>query len=308
MRQSIAGMMDPRLTLAVTGLVVLAGCSAVPLGGQATDSTQTLTPVPVERTESTPTQSPTPVADPPPGVFTNGTVYVDRLVFAHINYVRDRSYRWTFSTNRTNDDPNASNQQFVRRAAVDGDTYLFREASPDTNTSQSLFFEDGMGYARITTDDTTEFRPVGDSVEGSQYLLVDTAIERFLTGLSFEVDVVQRDGQTFYRLYAPDGPVPPAVRSDRSRVWNYTATAYVTPEGFVRTLAVDYDREFGSVSEDVSVRLRYTDVESTALTRPDWVGRITPRPTTAPPTNATTTAPPSRTATPPTDATTDPSD
>jgi hypothetical protein len=94
------------------------------------------------------------------------------------------------------------------------------------------------------------------------------------------------------------------LRDQGGNVWNYTATAYVTPEGFVRTLVVEYDQANGPSTEHVAIRYDYSAVGATSLDRPDWVSQVTPIETTAAATTATTPTTTTNGATPTTNQTT----
>jgi hypothetical protein len=100
------------------------------------------------------------------------------------------------------------------------------------------------------------------------------AIQWYLSDIEFAVTSVEREGTRLYRLYSPPSRAPPAVTTDqrvKANVWNYTATAYVTPAGFVRTMIVDYELTSRPVRGFVSLRVEYTAVGETTVSRPEWV-------------------------------------
>jgi hypothetical protein len=90
---------------------------------------------------------------------------------------------------------------------------------------------------------------------------------------------VVRDGQVYYRVIATGQPGAPSLSS----VENYTATAEITANGFVRNLLIEYTEE----SSGERIRLRrevtYGLVNETSVTAPQWYwerfsGDATPTP------------------------------
>lgn len=296
--QSIAVPMADRQgqTLVVVALVLVAGCNGVALGSDAADSpTPTLTPVPVPESE-TPPSAPPVAGSLPPGVSENGLLTVPQLLSAHEAFVDNRSYRWRASFRVWGDGTDEYGRNFTRVATIGRDAYLIRQINQIPRDNQSLYVTDGTGYLRSGTGAGARFDRVADPLSHLQYAFAGDAIERYLRGISFNVTAIERDGETLYRLHSSPGLIPPAVQQSERGVHDYVATAYVTPDGFVKTLVVRYVRRPRGQTQYVSFRFDYTDLSSTAVDEPAWLSDF-PNETTPGITNATATPPPG-TATP----------
>ena len=274
--------MHRRPAVFVVVLVVLAGCGAVPFGdaSPATPS-ETLTPVPVPATTD---QSPrtTPV-DRPPGV-NEGLIDVNRLRGAHESALSSNSYTWTldYDVSEQSEAETVFDEGFQRRVFVDRDRFLVEQVEDGRSLEQALFVDDSGGYLRVVQDNETERNAIRDPGDLDDYELGGQLIERFLTGMSPNVTRIQRDGQAYYRLYDESG-VPPTLEQLATTVENYRVTAYVTPEGFVRSMVVRYERTWDSGGETVSIRFDYSEVGETAVEPPEWTsGLSVPTPTPTP--------------------------
>lgn len=267
--------MDTRsgVALAVAGLVVLAGCSGLPGGSSGGADTPTLTPVPM------PEETDTPPADgaagsPAPGVSLDGTVNVSRLVAAHEAYLETRTYQWVLRYGLSSGRPDSLSGNFTRHVTVGEDAFLVEHVNHGLAANLSLYVTDGQGYLRTVRANYPRYDRLDDVRSHYSYALAAELLRRHVAGFSFNVTVVERGGRTFYRLHTAGTDVAePLADLDRT-VSNYTATAYVTSDGFVRTLVVDYDQGRGDDVEHVSIRYDYTDVGSTTLDRPEWVSQV----------------------------------
>lgn len=300
--------MGSRVTvvLAVVLLVVVAGCSAFTGGGSDPPDRETVTPVPITNSV---TETPTVAGDPPPGVFANGTVDVDRLVAAHERQVANRSYTWEFQYSVDDEEDSPFTEGFTRRVEVGADAFTVEVTDQGMSPNISLYADD-VGYLRTVQNNWTEYERVSDPSDHGYYAFTDEVLRRYLIGVDVDVSVVQRGGQTYYRLYSSDFDVPEPLDRFNADVWNYSATLYVTPEGFVRSMAVDFDRDGRTGDERVTARFDYSALDETTVSEPDWVSRVTPTPTPMPETTAdSTTTPPAAgptTASPTADQTTTP--
>jgi hypothetical protein len=275
-----------RVALVVVCLVVVAGCSALPGGPSDREPTETVTPVPV--TTPTPAASTQP-GDLPPGVFANGSVDVEHLVDAHESYLADRSYTWQLRYSVAGADILRNN--FTRRVTVGQERFLVEQTTPAVSRNQTLYVDD-KARLRTTQRGQEEFTWV-DEPQGSQsYAFAGDVVERFLAGVSVDVSVVERGGRTYYRLYTDGNDIPNSLTRFGVAARNYTMTAYVTPQGFVRTVVVDYNLGEEYDNRRVTSRYDYSAVGSTTVAEPDWVTRMTSTPAAA------TTPPPVRTAGP----------
>jgi hypothetical protein len=262
--------MDPRpaLALAAVALVAVAGCGAAPFGSDTRPTpAETLTPVPV----STPPESTATPVERPPGVTTGGVVDTRRLGEAHDAAVANRSYRWTLEY-----DVDRSGQAtvfdggFTRQAVVEPDRFLVRQREDDRALNGSLFVNETGGYLRTVEDNVTRTETLVRPGTSDDYVVSGQLVERFLSGMNPTVTRVDRDGRTYYRLHDRTG-VPPTLERLAMQISDYSVTAYVSPEGFVRSMTVSYVRSTNSESERVTVRFYYEDVGSATVDRPAWV-------------------------------------
>lgn len=299
--------MDGRLALAIVGLVVLAGCGTAPLGGGSADTpVETLTPAPVPETETkTKTPTNTPAASPP-GV-TNEIVEPSRLRSAHESFLDGRSFEWELTFDKSGESPFEQNK-YTRRAIVAGDRFLIEQRYDTEPLTESLFVDETGGYLRIAAGNETRTESLREPGGAQKYVPTGRLIERYLTGLSLNVSTVERGGETYYRVHTTRGR-PSALDTVGSPgiVTDYEVTAYVTPEGFVTSMVVRYDRTWNDSRQTVFFRFDYSSLGSATLTEPDWVGQVTtptpgPEPTESstatPTTGVTSTEPPAGISTP----------
>lgn len=294
--------MDGRAVLVLVALVALAGCGAVPLGGNTpADPTETLTPVPVST--ETPTSTPT---DRPPGVAPSGTVNAARLREAHKSFLDGRSYEWRLVFDLQDPEDPTAVEGFTRQAFVDGDRFFVEQRDENQPVVQSLFVNETGGYLRGVTGNETRTETTLDPGVAADYAVGGRLIGRFLTGMNANVTTAERNSETYYRLHAT-GTAPSALRRLGTAVSDYRVTAYVSPEGFVRTLVVRYDRVWNENRERVYVRFDYSGIGTTGVEKPDWVDELDPPTPEAPPSVVTSTpgneSTPSGSSTPATAAT-----
>ncbi|WP_436927248.1 DUF7537 family lipoprotein [Halosimplex amylolyticum] len=272
----------------VAALVLLAGCSAVSFGsdGQQGAPTDTVTPVPVTGTDRGASATTTPV-DLPPGVNADGSVNAVELAQAHDAYVENRSYTWfvDYDTGR----PDFVGGVFTRRAVVGNGSFFVQQVSLGPGANSSLYVNESGGFLRSAEGNETRYELIQVPGDHGEYVFADDAIRRFLGGTTFDVTTVERGGQTYYRLYVADGPIPDTLAASPVVVRNYTATAYVTSDGFVRSLTAQYDRVVDGNQSHVSFRYDYSHVGESTPRAPDWVGEIHLRSTPEPVPPGTTT-------------------
>jgi len=294
--------MDGRRVVLVAALVALAGCSGFVGGG-----TDEATPTPTSDVTAVPvTDTPTPAAERsatrtppsslPPGVSANGTVDTGLLAWTHDRALANRSYTWSFKLIREATDAAADGDETRLELTRDADAFLVDQPAPDGTDDRALYVANGTGYlAYLAGDETTVLR-TDDPGDVDRYDYSTRLIIRYMTGPTFDVRTVERDGRVFYRLYAQSGPLPRVAETFDAPVSNFSATAYVTPDGFVRTLAVRYDRPEAASRERVRIRFDYTAVGETAVTEPDWLDEATPVTATPAPTATDSATPPASTA------------
>lgn len=282
----------PAATLAVAALLVLSGCTAFAPGG-GPGVTETVTPVPVDpstpapATETPPTVSPSgdlPAADGGPtvadaagefpGIAANGSVDAAALFDAHVAYLSERSYRLEWSR-LTSGGSGAVTESFRRSAAVqNATTYLRRDARPSLDRAVETY-GDPTGTYRRPADENASVMTGPPTVD---------ARERFTGEVVFEVstfagqghprvDIVERGDRRYARLFTTNAPRQITEVYAAYSVRNFTATVWVAPEGYVRS--IQYAFELRRIGERISVQWRfdYVDVGRTTVERPDWVPR-----------------------------------
>ncbi|WP_415378463.1 hypothetical protein [Halosimplex sp. TS25] len=268
------------ILVAVGALVVLAGCSAL---GPSTDApaTETITPVPVpsavDSEAATPAETPTARAglDAFPGVSARRGIDVERVLSAHVVYLSTRSYtvewaRWTAGGTESVAD------RFRRRVEVaDDETYLRRDRGVGARNVASTYVGPEGAYRRVLDENTAVVTPV--TVRDT-----DPARERFAHLVAFEVssflrsgyddlDVVERDGRRYARVFTTRPPPQLVQIYDAYALRNFSATLWIAPEGYVQAVHYEFDLVGAERSFGVEWRYAYTDIGETTVDRPPWV-------------------------------------
>jgi hypothetical protein len=252
----------------VVAVVVLAGCGAAPFGsGGPSTAAETLTPVPV----STPTESSSTPVERPPGVSPVGIVDARRLREAHDGALANRSYRWTldYDVDRSGQEAGLDGG-FTRRVVVEPDRFFVRQTEDGRPLNGSLFVDETGGYLRTVEDNVTRTETFVQPGTTDEYVPSGQLVQRFLSGMDPNATRVRWNGRTYYRLHDRTG-VPPTLERLAQRVSDYSVTAYVSPEGFVRSMTVSYLRSTNADSQRVTIRFYYEDVGSATVDRPGWV-------------------------------------
>lgn len=274
---SVLPPMGSRPVQGVVLLVVVAGCAGAPFGtGSEASPDETLSPVPLDDTAESPIAGPpSPAVEAPPGVARDGSVNATRLRFGHSDYLEGRSYTWTVEYD-ANGSEAALRWAVTRRVEVEGENVFVEESGSPGAGARTLYFAGDEAYERVVTDDGPSVRRTDASRDA--YTNGGEVVEQFLTGLDLTVSVVERGGETYYRLSAIGQGAPPTLREVNTRIVDYSVTAYVTPDGFVRTLVVAYSRQSNTESQRISIRFRYEAVGSTSVSKPAWLD-ASPSPT-----------------------------
>lgn len=275
--------------LVVCLVAVAAGCGSAPLADPAPTPRETVTPVSL-----TPAATATPGPSLPPGVSDGGALRTARLQHAHGATLANTTYTLVITQRITLSGTPTSTRRVLSRVAVGETATLATVRRSNGGVNRSLYLNGSEGYQRSVTGGNATVTAV-DPAEESPEMLGMRAIQWYLSDVEFTATAVERNGTRLYRLYSSPGRAPAAVTTDprvKANVWNYTATAYVTPAGFVRTVVVDYDLTSRPVQGSVSLRVEYIAVGETTVSRPGWV-----------PTASRRTATPSSTAEPGTSGT-----
>ncbi|WP_436909922.1 hypothetical protein [Halosimplex marinum] len=257
-------------------VVLLAGCSAVPFGSDdpRTGPTDTVTPVPV-------TDDPTPTRtlpdDRPPGVLANGTVDADALTRAHAAHLDNRTYTWRVRY----DTGVADGDRLVRRLVVDREAFTLSQVRGEAGRNVSLYVNATGGYLRVIEARQPRYEFLSLPGRAEDYHFATASVRQLLDERRVSVSTVERRGRTYYRLYAAGDP-PASVGPAGATITGFSATAYVTPEGFVRSLAAEYVRIVDGDRTRVAMRFDYSRLGESNPTPPDWLGEVPLRSTPAP--------------------------
>jgi hypothetical protein len=262
--------------VAVVVVVLVAGCSAVSFGGgrPGAGPTDTVTPVPVTDSSTPP---PTVASGRPPGVSANGTIDAEALTSAHAAYLENRTYTWSIREN--SDEPD---EGFLRRVVVGPETFSISQVQGEPRRNVSLYVNETGGFIRVAEADRTRYDLIRLPGRATDYVFATVSIRQFFDGRTVAVSTLDRRDRTYYRLYTAGGPSPGALGPAEATIDDFSATAYVTQEGFVRSLAAEYDRVVEGDSSRVSIRYDYSRIGESTVTPPDWVGNVTRRSTPTP--------------------------
>lgn len=246
--------------LVVVLLAATAGCAG--LAGEQSEATVTPAPVP----EPTPTETGSAVA---PGVGGGEVVDTRRLADAHVEAIRGRSYNWSETANATTLDGNATERTAIsRRLRVETERrYRLRVVASwrpgnvsEFGTNQSRYRRHGgvrqQRYGTLSPVNVTEefgARP-------------EQVIRRYLAIGNATVAATRIDGERYYRVTGTTDSIPV-----RGTLLDYGVEAVVAPTGFVRELTVEYESEIDGERRRIRYHFRYTAVDSTTVSPPDWV-------------------------------------
>lgn len=306
----------------VGALLVLAGCGSLVPDGEPERPTETVTPAPVTEAEQTATPTATPSLAEFPGVANDGRVDGRALYESHRRYLANRSYTLFRSRSATGGE-GAVGASRVERTLVANDTTFLRISAGGRVPGTRVAYADPSGlYARTVmsngTAETTVDGPPSGSVRerfaGAVFYETDSL---FASGAT-AVDVVERDGRRYARLFTQRTPPRLERIFDAYDVRNFSATLYAASEGYVRAVYYRYDLHGDGDRVRVEWDVRYEAVGETTVSEPNWVralqageeATVTGTPeadlptveneTVGPPANATVVPSENLTATPPT--------
>jgi uncharacterized protein YceK len=279
--------------------VAMAGCSTVVPADAGERPSATVTPAPV------PTDTATAERDLslPPGVDADGSVSAGALWMAHNGVVREQSFTWQVEYERRNRDTGAVVDSVSKHMRVDANGSYLLQTERSTRERKTVYAGETGTYLKNVFENVSTERELDYEFGHRRHLLTPQSLYRYLSADSATVTEMRRGDHTFYRIHVTAPPVGVNERHPDQVVRNYSATAYLTPEGLVRTLVVRYDYRLRG--EDVSLYLRteYRQVGETAVERPDWAAELarapapgstaTPTPSAAGQTDAATATAPS---------------
>lgn len=285
--RGVAGDDRPRRTrrtrrLAAVGVVALALVAAAVLasaGGPHPSAGTTAATAAPSPPDDVPAATDVPrgersAGDVAPGLTTAGVTSTEELGRAHARLVSGRSYRWrlvvlTYPGNATRGEPTANLTEHVQVASSTRyrSDVTARGEMPISATVIAGYetYADGeRRYIRARVPGATvaslpiEVAPDDPFADRSRRV-----IDRFLTAeRTSVVDVVTRDGVSFYRVTA--------IGRQSDRVTDYSSVALVTTEGFVGQIRTAYRVPDANVT--VVVRVTYRDLgDPVDLSPPPWV-------------------------------------
>lgn len=223
---------------------------------------------------ATPTGTPTESAYPP-GLSAEGVVNASLLAEAHLSQITNRQYavdllfsgppeatgfeqwsmvRWRFAT--------GGSRNFVVNAT-------YRGKAMDPSPVNFGAYADGVVlYRRVETPNTTRFTatPAGAADASAYAYFGRTLVERYLATSQSRVEVVRTENGTRYLVVATGTPDHLSERAA-----GYRARAWVTPEGRVVSLSVQYATGTGGHIRPVRVGLEYHDYGTARVEEPAWV-------------------------------------
>lgn len=273
--------MPRRFALMVVLAVAVAGCSAFAPGGGTPTPAETVTPVRV------PTDTPEPGADLslPPGVFANGTVDPAALGRAHRAALGDRSFTWNATYEQRDRDAGAVVDSVDKRLRVGADGAYVLRTERSESEYQTLYADETGSYTRLVLNNRSVERYLENAIDYRHYLTMPGSLYEYLSTDSATVTRTTVGGSEYVRVHLTAPPASIRERHPKQTVRNYTATAYVTPDGLVRALVVDYDYTLRTDHIAVSLRISYDRLGATTVDQPPWAAAMernrtaTPAPT-----------------------------
>lgn len=259
--------MTRRLALVALVAVVLAGCSVFSPSPDASAPAETVTPAPV------PTDAGTdePNMSLPPGVAADGSLSPADLAAAHYDALGGRSFAWTQEYERGAPAAESAATTVSRRLLVgsDGSFRFDRRLSADRRGA--VYADESGTYVRSRIENASERRYHERRFDYRRYLPTQQTLTRYLPTEGASVSRVDRRGREYLRIHATSPPATVRNGHAKQTVHNYTATAYVTPEGVVRSVVVRYEYTLRDDRIAVSIRENYEAIDGTTVERPDWV-------------------------------------
>jgi hypothetical protein len=163
----------------------------------------------------------------------------------------------------------------VTRVAVENpEKYLIWIHSPNFGTNRTVFADGTYGFVRVRDDGNDTFLLLERPPQPEWVVDIDRYVYRYFATSEASVTRLSAGGNVYYRLQVRTPPTAVRRAHNGSVVRNYSATAYVTRTGFVRSMAVSYDRYDGGVRTHIEVRFDYEKVGDTTVAAPDWIDEV----------------------------------
>ncbi|WP_275881954.1 hypothetical protein [Halorhabdus sp. BNX81] len=262
--------------LAVVTLLALSGCTGF-LSGDEPVPTVTPAPVPTDPPDTG------PGAMIVPGVYADGELEPDLLADAHRDVLRETSFVWTETDNRTGRVANVTDSTMsYRTVAFANATRYYFETNGRTDRYQGRRvyypvyneYADGEDvYIRALSTSWAAYRYDRVTAGGSRSRFVRSAtnaVERYLPVGSASIERIESNAGVRYRLTStqPSETLAPLVE-------DYRVSVVVTRRGLVQNLTAMYTTERRTRSETITFTHRYTsnitDVGNVTVSSPAWL-------------------------------------
>ena len=276
-----ASGLDPAVLL-VVGLLVLSGCRLPATGPGPTAAERTVTPVPVE------TRSPAGVGTSPPPSSTTPwdvpgiegpSVDVDALLGTHERHLTGQSYTLVWSRRVSGTGPGIPDTT-EEAVAVENESRVrirITERPAEDAPRRYVTYVDRSGVYRLT--DGPNASRVDRSLTGSVNVTRLFArrpfpvVRSLLNTDAATVSYVAHDGTRYARLVTRRTP-PSLQRNYEYDVRGFSATVWVHPDGYLRSVYYQFALVGDGERARVSVRYSYADVGTTTVSEPRWVERL----------------------------------
>lgn len=272
------------MALLVVLALVLAGCSAFGAGDPPPGDT--VTPVSLE----TEAPSPTPPTWQVPGI--DGTTITDEdaLLGSHTRYLANRSFTLVW-TRQAVGGSGTIGSSYRRDLAVENATTYRRISVGSFYPGEVYTYVDDTGLYRRTVAENGSTRAVrrqgGVATPRRRFaVLAVPSADMVIEPGETEVAIVPRGDATYARLVTRSPPEYFAGVYDDYDVRNFSATVWVHPDGYLRSVYYEFTLLDGEDGEriDIEVRYDYTAVGETRVSAPPWVERLRDQPESAVPT------------------------
>jgi len=211
----------------------------------------------------------------PPGVDDDGTVDVDALLGAHRTAVRESTYTWEYRQRQRSAESGDRLVALDRRVAVGENATLVETGGFPFVANSTHYLTERCGYLRRVLDIDSPYSTLEATHPNHTYAPAEELMGTYLVDGPYRVEAVTEGGERYVRLHASTADVPETVTDGNTEMRDYWVTAYVTPDGFVRSMVVSFD----SVAEEgtdhrVLIRFNYAAVDATTVSRPEWVAKV----------------------------------
>lgn len=271
--------------VALVALVALAGCNALGTAGESGgDTPGPVTPAPVGPAGPVgPSPAPAdgergdPVSADGPfaALLENGTLDLEAVVAGHVRYLSNRSFTLVSSHRIRGGDEAADGRSTERVAVVNDSAYGRRITDWRSGTNRSTYVAPGGQYRRVDAADTPPVVELADDVvadPGEHFAgEVGGLVGQRLVGDSLTLGVVDRNGTRYLRAFSRQAPLNFGAVYESYQVFDFTATLWVAPEGYVRAFHYGFELVSGTRRVAVDHRFAFTAVGETTLPDPAWV-------------------------------------